>query len=168
MPAVAKYSTKRRESASLWFRQLLAGQERHGTAKAAAAAWLGTIYALRASARLDGNKEWGRIGDDMIGILEHAYLENMGKEGQQQIEFGRRLLRHHEPIQELPEIKMASIKVPVVKAHSRITFQTPAVLDKLRAQVKKAQAARVAGSAARAKAAKAKPKAKPKAKKKAR
>jgi hypothetical protein len=148
MPAVTKYSTKRRESASLWFRQLLAGQERQGTAKAAAAAWLGTIYALRASARLDGNKEWGKVGDDMIGILEHAYLENMGKEGQQQIEFGRRLLRHHETIQELPEmlpeIKVDSIKIPVVKTPNKIIFQRPAVLDKLRAQVRKAQAARPA------------------------
>jgi hypothetical protein len=140
MPAVTKYSAKRRESASMWFRQLLAGQERHGTAKAAAAAWLGTIYALRASARLDGNKEWGRIGDDMIGILEHAYLENMGKEGAQQIEFGRRLLRHNEPLQQMPEVKVETLKVPVFKTPPKISFQRPAVVDKVRAQVRKAQA----------------------------
>jgi hypothetical protein len=132
-----KYSSKRRESASLWFRQLLAGQERHGTAKAAAAAWLGTIYALRASARLDANKEWGKVGDDMIGVLEHAYLENMGKEGQQQIEFGRRLLRHHEPLHNVGPLKAEPIKVPEVKAAPKIKFQTPNALDKLRAQIKK-------------------------------
>jgi hypothetical protein len=139
MPAVTKYSTKRRESASMWFRQLLAGQERHGTAKAAAAAWLGTIYALRASARLDGNKEWGKVGDEMIGLLEHAYLENMGKEGQQQIEFGRRLLRHHEPIQNMaiPDIKASALRVTIIKAPPKIKFETPAIVDKLRAQAKR-------------------------------
>jgi hypothetical protein len=136
-----KFSSKRRESATMWFRQLLEGQQRHGTQKAAAAAWLGTIYALRASARLDGNKEWGKVGDDMIGILEHAYLENMGKEGEQQIEFGRRLLRHHEPLQQMPEIKVESLKVPVFKKPAKITFERPAGLDKVRAQVKKAAAA---------------------------
>lgn len=123
----------------MWFRQLLAGQERHGTAKAAAAAWLGTIYALRASARLDGNKEWGKVGDDMIGILEHAYLENMGKEGQQQIEFGRRLLRHHEPIQNMaiPDIKPGALRVALIKAPPKIKFEMPAIVEKLRAQAKK-------------------------------
>jgi hypothetical protein len=152
-----KYSSKRRESASLWFRQLLAGQERHGTAKAAAAAWLGTIYALRASARLDANKEWGKVGDDIIGVLEHAYLENMGKEGQQQIEFGRRLLRHHEPLQSMGTLPKAdAIKVPEVKVVPKIKFQTPNALDRLRAQIKKSHDFM------------AKPPAKAKAKKKAR
>jgi hypothetical protein len=69
---------KRREVASTWFKQLLAGQEQQGTTKAAAAAWLGTIYALRAAARLDGNKSWGRVGEEVIGLLEHAFLQNMG------------------------------------------------------------------------------------------
>lgn len=138
MAAVMKYSTRRRESASLWFRQLLAGQERQGTAKAAAAAWLGTIYALRASARLDGNKEWGKVGDDMIGILESAYLENMGKEGAQQIEVGRRLLKHHDqpaPIQ-VPQITVDKMKIPTFKAPPRIHFEKPAFLDKTRDLVK--------------------------------
>ena len=159
MPAVMKGSTKRRESASMWFRQLLAGQERHGTAKAAAAAWLGTIYALRASARVDGNKEWGKVGDDMIGILEHAYLENMGKEGQQQIELGRQLLRHNQTIQvapELPEVKISALKPPVVKVPPKIKFQTSNAVEQLKARVAQGRPA--------ARSAKAKGKAKPKKK----
>jgi hypothetical protein len=154
MPAVSKYSTKRRESASMWFRQLLAGQERHGTAKAAAAAWLGTIIALRASARLDGNKEWGKVGDEMIGILEHAYLENMGKEGQQQIEVGRRLLKHHDQPEavRVPDIRPDTIKVPVFKAPPKIKFEKMDIIDKVRSDLK-AQARRAAqGSAKPAKA----------------
>ena len=147
MPAVTKYSAKRRESASMWFRQLLAGQERHGTAKAAAAAWLGTLIALRASARLDGNKEWGKVGDDMIGILEHAYLENMGKEGQQQIELGRRLLKHHDQPEavRVPDIK-SEIRVPVFKAPPKIKFEKMDVIDKARASLR-AQARKNAAAA---------------------
>jgi hypothetical protein len=162
MAAVMKHSARRRESASLWFRQLLAGQERQGTAKAAAAAWLGTIYALRASARLDGNKEWGKVGDDMIGILENAYLENMGKEGASQIEVGRRLLKHHEqpaPIQ-VPQITVDKMKIPVIKPAAPLKFEKPAFLDKtrdiLRAQARKSIQASKASAAKANKAARAK------------
>lgn len=158
MAAVMKHSARRRESASLWFRQLLAGQERQGTAKAAAAAWLGTIYALRASARLDGNKEWGKVGDDMIGILENAYLENMGKEGAQQIEVGRRLLKHHDqpaPIQ-VPQITVDRMKIPTIKAPAPVKFEKPAFLDKtrdiLKAQARKAIQASKANRKSTAKA----------------
>ena len=157
MAAVMKYSARRRESASLWFRQLLAGQERQGTAKAAAAAWLGTIYALRASARLDGNKEWGKVGDDMIGILENAYLENMGKEGAQQIEVGRRLLKHHDqpaPIQ-VPQITVDKMKIPTIKPPARVTFEKPAFLDKAR-DILKAEARKAIQASRPAKSAKAK------------
>ena len=94
--ALSSMSVKRRESVSQWFKQLLIGQEQAGTAKAAAAAWLGTIYALRAASRMDANKEWGRIGDDMIGSLEQAYLDHMGKDGAQAVEMGRRMLRTDE------------------------------------------------------------------------
>ena len=94
--AVSGVSTRRRESASMWFKQLLIGQEQQGTAKAAAAAWLGTIYALRAASRIDGNKDWGRTGDEMIGLLENAYLTHMGKDATSVIDAGRRLLRTDE------------------------------------------------------------------------
>jgi hypothetical protein len=110
--AVTATSSKRRESVSQWFKQLLIGQEQQGTAKAAAAAWLGTIYSLRAASRMDGNKEWGRIGDDMITCLEMAYIDHMGKDGAQAIEMGRRLLRTDEK----PEVpKMVSVPKASVK-----------------------------------------------------
>lgn len=111
--ALSGTSAKRRASVSQWFKQLLVGQEQQGTAKAAAAAWLGTIYGLRAAARQDGNKDWGRVGDDMIGCLEQAYLEHMGSDGAQAIEMGRRLLRIDEKI-EMPK------PMPVPKAAVRV------------------------------------------------
>src|SRR5262245_63696351 len=96
MAVVRATSAKRRDSVSNWFKQLLIGQEQQGTVKAAAAAWIGTIYGLRAASRMDGNKDWGRVGDDMIGCLEQAYIEHMGADGAQAVEMGRRLLRTDE------------------------------------------------------------------------
>ena len=117
MAVVSATSSKRRESVSQWFKQLLIGQEQQGTVKAAAAAWLGTIYGLRAASRMDGNKDWGRVGDDMIGCLEQAYMDHMGKDGAQAIEMGRRLLRTDEKI-EMPKPvsvpKVAKIVRPVM------------------------------------------------------
>jgi hypothetical protein len=117
MAVVTASSSKRRESVSQWFKQLLIGQEQQGTVKAAAAAWLGTIYGLRAASRMDGNKDWGRIGDDMIGTLEQAYIDHMGKDGAQAIEMGRRLLRTDEK-PEMPKVvavpKMPKLVKPVM------------------------------------------------------
>ena len=117
MAVVSATSSKRRNSVSQWFKQLLIGQEQQGTVKAAAAAWLGTIYGLRAASRMDGNKEWGRVGDDMITCLELAYIDHMGKDGAQAIEMGRRLLRTDEKI-EMPKAvvmpKVAKIARPVM------------------------------------------------------
>jgi len=117
MAGVSATSSKRRDSVSQWFKQLLIGQEQQGTVKAAAAAWLGTIYGLRAASRMDGNKEWGRVGDDMITCLEMAYIDHMGKDGTQAIEMGRRLLRTDEKI-EVPKPvavpKVAKIVRPVM------------------------------------------------------
>jgi hypothetical protein len=117
MAVVTASSSKRRESVSQWFKQLLIGQEQQGTVKAAAAAWLGTIYGLRAASRMDGNKDWGRIGDDMIGCLEQAYIDHMGKDGAQAIEMGRRLLRTDEK-PEMPKVvavpKMPKLVKPVM------------------------------------------------------
>jgi hypothetical protein len=129
MAVVSATSSKRRESVSQWFKQLLIGQEQQGTIKAAAAAWLGTIYGLRAASRMDGNKDWGRIGDDMIGCLEQAYMDHMGKDGAQAIELGRRLLRTDEKIQMPKPVavpKMVKVprpvmpKLPHIKAMPRI------------------------------------------------
>lgn len=129
MAVVSATSAKRRESVSQWFKQLLIGQEQQGTVKAAAAAWLGTIYGLRAASRMDGNKDWGKVGDDMIGCLEQAYIDHMGKDGAQAIEMGRRLLRTDEKIQvpkpvAVPKVpKMARPvmpKLPHLKALPRI------------------------------------------------
>src|SRR6185436_7238776 len=129
MAVVTASSSKRRESVSQWFKQLLIGQEQQGTVKAAAAAWLGTIYGLRAASRMDGNKEWGRIGDDMIGCLEQAYIDHMGKDGAQAIEMGRRLLRTDEKL-EMPKpvavprmvkpVRPVMPKLPHIKAMPHI------------------------------------------------
>lgn len=108
--ARSAFGAKRKEVVSMWFKQLLEGQEKQGTAKAAASAWLGTIYGLRTAARLDGNKEWGKIGDEMISLLEHAFLTHMGKEGQQQIEAGRRLLQYNK----VPDVHVAHVEIPRV------------------------------------------------------
>jgi hypothetical protein len=113
MAVVSATSSKRRESVSQWFKQLLIGQEQQGTVKAAAAAWLGTIYGLRAASRMDGNKDWGKVGDDMIGCLEQAYIDHMGKDGVQAVEMGRRLLRTDEKLQMPKPVAVPKVvKVP--------------------------------------------------------
>jgi hypothetical protein len=89
---------------------------------------------------VDGNKEWGKVGDDMIGILEHAYLENMGKEGQQQIELGRQLLRHNQQVQAppaLPEVKLSALRVQAVKAPPKVKFETPSYIEELKRRAAK-------------------------------
>src|SRR5262245_65011804 len=115
MAVVRATSAKRRDSVSNWFKQLLIGQEQQGTVKAAAAAWLGTIYGLRAASRMDGNKDWGRVGDDMIGTLEQAYIDHMGKDGAQAIEMGRRLLRTDEK----PQIPKLAAVPKVARSEER-------------------------------------------------
>ena len=115
MAVVSATSAKRRDSVSQWFKQLLIGQEQQGTVKAAAAAWLGTIYGLRAASRMDGNKDWGRVGDDMIGCLEQAYLDHMGKDGALAVEMGRRLLRTDEK----PQMPQAVVAVPKIAKAAR-------------------------------------------------
>jgi hypothetical protein len=110
---------KRREITMMWMKQLLEAQEKQGTAKAAAAAWIGAVYALRASSRIDGNADWGKVGDEMIGNLEAVYLELFGKEGEKAIEAGRRLLQTHErpqlTIAKIPKIKKPAVKKPVIR-----------------------------------------------------
>src|SRR5262245_23475548 len=103
---------KRREITMMWMKQLLEAQEKQGTAKAAAAAWIGAVYALRASSRIDGNADWGKVGDEMISNLETVYLELFGKEGEKAIEAGRRLLQTHDRPQ-LTIAKIPKIKKPV-------------------------------------------------------
>lgn len=156
-------AAKRREIVVAWMKQLLRGQEQQGTAKAAAAAWLGTVYALRAAARFDGNADWGKTGDEMIDHLEAAYVELMGKEGAKNIEAGRRLLQ----IDQKPEmpIVMAAKVAPSKKALIQKTFKMP-VFKKLPkgSQIKAA----IASFKKSAKKAPAKAKAKAKARKKAR
>ena len=163
--AVSSASVKRRESISQWFKQLLVGQEQQGTAKAAAAAWLGTIYGLRAASRMDGNKEWGRVGDDMIGCLEQAYVEHMGKDGAQQIELGRKLLR----TDERPEMpKPVTVPKAAVKIARPVMPKLPHMphMPHIKTAMERAGSRRGAATKAKAKAVVA-PKAKPKAKAKA-
>jgi hypothetical protein len=158
MAVVSSTSAKRRDSVSQWFKQLLVGQEQQGTVKAAAAAWLGTIYGLRAASRMDGNKDWGRVGDDMIGCLEQAYLDHMGKDGATAVEMGRRLLRTDEKPQ-MPKMvavpKIAKVvrpvmpKLPHLKAVPHI--KTPLERAGARRSAMKAKPAKARGKAAKSK-----------------
>lgn len=142
-------AAKRREITMMWMKQLLDAQEKQGTAKAAAAAWIGCVYALRAASRLDGNADWGRVGDEIIGNLEAVYLELFGKEGEKAIEAGRRLLQTHEK----PQLKIAKVKVPKpTKARKPIIvkplFKRP--LLSRAAAMKKIELARARAAAAQA------------------
>lgn len=113
-------AAKRREITMMWMKQLLEAQEKQGTAKAAAAAWIGAVYALRAASRLDGNADWGKTGDEIVGNLEAVYLELFGKEGEKAIDAGRRLLQTHEK----PQLKIAKVKI------ARPTKKKPVVIAK--------------------------------------
>src|SRR4029079_4836054 len=175
--ALSGTSAKRRASVAQWFKQLLVGQEQQGTAKAAAAAWLGTIYGLRAASRMDGNKDWGRVGDDMIGCLEQAYIEHMGSDGAQAIEMGRRLLRTDEkpaipkpvsvPKAATHAVRPTMPKLPHMKdlPHIKSAREKANIKASNRAKVRVAIKSRVKAKAAAAKArpviAKAKVKVKP-------
>ncbi|HET9316039.1 MAG TPA: hypothetical protein VFQ51_10640 [Vicinamibacteria bacterium] len=154
-------AAKRREITMMWMKQLLEAQEKQGTAKAAAAAWIGTVYALRAASRIDGNADWGKVGDEMIGNLESVYLELFGKEGEKAIEAGRRLLQTHEKpqltIAKIPKVKKpAAIKRPTLRKplFKRPLMSRAAALRKIEAA--KAAVAKPKAAASKAKAAKAK------------
>ena len=147
-------AAKRREITMMWMKQLLEAQEKQGTAKAAAAAWIGAVYALRAASRLDGNADWGKVGDEMIGNLESVYLELFGKEGEKAIEAGRRLLQTHEKpqltIAKIPKIKKpAAVKKPVLR---KPLFKRPLISRTAALRKIAAAKAAVAGKAAAAKA----------------
>jgi hypothetical protein len=116
---------------------------------------------------MDGNKDWGRVGDDMIGCLEQAYLDHMGKDGATAVEMGRRLLRTDEKPQ-MPKVvavpkvvtkivRPVAPKLPHLKAIPHI--KTP--LERASARRAAAKARPAARPAARS-AAKARPKAKSK------
>lgn len=143
-------AAKRREITMMWMKQLLDAQEKQGTAKAAAAAWIGCVYALRAASRLDGNADWGRIGDEIIGNLEAVYLELFGKEGEKAIEAGRRLLQTHEK----PQLKIAKVKIEKpVKSRKPVIISKPLFKRPLlsrAAAMKKIELARARASAAQA------------------
>lgn len=143
-------AAKRREITMMWMKQLLDAQEKQGTAKAAAAAWIGCVYALRAASRLDGNADWGRIGDEIIGNLEAVYLELFGKEGEKAIEAGRRLLQTHEK----PQLKIAKVKIAKpTKSRKPIIIAKPLFKRPLlsrAAAMKKIELARARASAAQA------------------
>ena len=162
-------AAKRREITMMWMKQLLEAQEKQGTAKAAAAAWIGAVYALRASSRLDGNADWGKVGDEMIGNLETVYLELFGKEGEKAIEAGRRLLQTHEKpqltIAKAPKIKKPTaskkpMRKPLFKrplmpravAMRKIEAARAAVAARPKPKIQPAKAKAVKGKAVKAKA----------------
>ena len=84
---------KRREVVTLWMKQLMKLNERQGTTKPAAGGWIGAVYALRAASRLDANREWGKLGDEIISHLEQAYLAVLGPDAAKSVEVGRDLLQ---------------------------------------------------------------------------
>lgn len=84
---------KRREVVTLWMKQLMKLHERQGTTKPAAGGWIGAVYALRAASRLDANREWGRLGDEIISHLEQAYLAVLGRDAAKSVAVGRDLLQ---------------------------------------------------------------------------
>jgi len=142
-------AAKRREITMMWMKQLLEAQEKQGTAKAAAAAWIGGVYALRAASRLDGNADWGRVGDEIIGNLEAVYLELFGKEGEKAIDAGRRLLQTHEK----PQLKIAKVKVVKPTKRKPIIISKPLFKRPLlsrAAAMKKIASARAQSAAAMA------------------
>lgn len=139
--ATGAISGKRREVVSAWFKQLLEANEKQGMAKAAASAWIGTIFGLRTAARLDGNKEWGKVGDDMIGALENAYVAHMGKEGQQQIETTRRLLQYDKvPDFQVQQVHVKTVVTPTMAANkamaAKLAKKAPAKAAKKGAKAK--------------------------------
>lgn len=157
---------KRREITMMWMKQLLEAQEKQGTAKAAAAAWIGAVYALRASSRIDGNADWGKVGDEMIGNLESVYLELFGKEGEKAIEAGRRLLQTHErpqlTIAKLPKVKKpVAVKRPILR---KPLFKRPLLSRAVALRKIEAAKAALAKPKVKVKAAKAKAAVKVKAK----
>jgi hypothetical protein len=93
MAANGVSKSKRREVVTLWMKQLLNLHERQGTSKPASAGWIGAVYALRAASRLDANREWGKLGDEIISHLEQAYLAVMGSDAAKPVQVGRRLLQ---------------------------------------------------------------------------
>lgn len=89
---------KRREVVTLWMKQLMNLHERQGTTKPAAGGWIGAVYALRAASRLDANREWGKLGDEIISHLEQAYISVLGPEAAKGVQVGRQLLQtQHKP-----------------------------------------------------------------------
>ena len=142
-------AAKRREITMMWMKQLLEAQEKQGTAKAAAAAWIGGVYALRAASRLDGNADWGKVGDEIIGNLEAVYLELFGKEGEKAIDAGRRLLQTHEK----PQLKIAKVKIAKPTKRKPIIISKPLFKRPLlsrAAALKKIKSARAQSAAAMA------------------
>ncbi|HEY7509385.1 MAG TPA: hypothetical protein VIG50_03985 [Vicinamibacteria bacterium] len=74
-------------------KQLMTLHQRQGTAKPAAGGWIGAVYALRAASRLDANREWGKLGDEIISHLEQAYIAVLGPDAAKGIDAGRELLQ---------------------------------------------------------------------------
>jgi hypothetical protein len=129
---------KRREVVTLWMKQLLNLHQRQGTAKPAAGGWIGAVYALRAASRLDANREWGKLGDEIISHLEQAYLSVLGPDAAKGVEIGRELLQ----TQRKPEAPGLHVADPTDHA------QVVANLRRASASVRKAGGGRKAGRSA--------------------
>jgi hypothetical protein len=129
---------KRREVVTGWMKQLLNLHQRQGTAKPAAGGWIGAVYALRAASRLDANREWGKLGDEIISHLEQAYLAVLGPDAAKGVEIGRELLQ----TQRKPEAP--SMHVPSADDHEEVVSN----LQRAASSLRKSGGGRKAGRAA--------------------
>jgi hypothetical protein len=140
MAATGVSKAKRREVVTLWMKQLMKLHERQGTTNPAAGGWIGAVYALRAASRLDANREWGKLGDEIIGHLEQAYLAVLGPKAAKPVEVGRDLLQ----TQRKPEVPGLELPTGPVE-HGEVV----ANLRRAAGQARKAKARKAAAKSRR-------------------
>lgn len=131
---------KRREVVTLWMKQLMKLHERQGTTKPAAGGWIGAVYALRAASRLDANREWGKLGDEIISHLEQAYLAVLGRDAAKSVAVGRDLLQ----TQRQPDLPALDLPTGPVE-HGEVVAR----LRRAASQVRKSKGARKAAGKSR-------------------
>jgi len=131
---------KRREVVTLWMKQLMILNERQGTTKPAAGGWIGAVYALRAASRLDANREWGKLGDEIISHLEQAYLAVLGPDAARSVAVGRDLLQ----TQRKPDLPALELPTGPVE-HGEVVANLRRAAGQARKARKAAGASRKAG-----------------------
>jgi hypothetical protein len=142
---------KRREVVTLWMKQLMILNDRQGTTKPAAGGWIGAVYALRAASRLDANREWGKLGDEIISHLEQAYLAVLGPDAARSVAVGRDLLQtQRKPDLPALELPTGPVEHGVVVANLRRAAVQARQARKAAGASRKAGKSRAAGKSRRA------------------